>query len=133
MTTTQERVAELVRTSTAAYPTGFYGVVVTELGDDGRLVVAAGHVEPRRMAAACNAYTRHLTGERLRWDSPTPLLDVLGQIKHVKAALLEPFCDDYARSHGEPDHECPATYDWGLDWNEDTPGRDVELTVLDRQ
>lgn len=114
----------------------YYGVALTVIGDNGDWIVAAGHIEPRRMAAAAQAAGRDLTGERrlfldVERDEST-LTHALDQIDHTWAVLRQPWCDN-CRYHDDEDSACAASADWGLDWNQDTPSRDVPITVLDWQ
>jgi hypothetical protein len=91
----------------------YYGINVCEIGEDGDYIIAAGHVEPRKMLAAANAYARKV------WDLPA-LYDGAASdvtIRHEMCAV---------RLHDLGD-ECP----WSLWWGEDEETRDTRVTVVE--
>jgi hypothetical protein len=105
----------------------YYGVALAALGDDGQWIVAAGHVEARRMAAAAEAYARDAGLGSLR-DIPHdvgPLACALDRIEYRTATVEQPYC-----THGgHGGEECPnSPDDWGLQW---TDGGPVPVTVLE--
>jgi hypothetical protein len=122
MTTTVPDLTQFIRDSGVL---GYYGVYLVELGQEGEWLVAPGHVEPRRMIAACNAYARG-TGWTTLADLGT-LPDVLGRIRHRMAAVVQP-CPGVV--HDEDCDDCRGAQ-WGLRWGDDHPGRDTAITVLD--
>lgn len=102
-----------------------YGVpMLGQFGDDGEYLVALGHVDQQRFAAACQGYARAWAldpGQRrlfaehddvLMWNYP--LVSALARIEH-RMARLDPHLDS----------------GWVLLWGESLPGRDVPVTVLD--
>jgi hypothetical protein len=122
MTTTVPDLDQLIRDSGAL---GYYGVRLIELGQENEWLVAPGHVEPRRMVAACNAHTRAAGWTTLAGHSTLP--DVLARIHHRMAAVVTP-CP--GESHDEDCDGCRGAA-WGLRWADDHPGRDTPVTVLD--
>lgn len=79
--------AELIREWSAA-PSGqtFKGLFLAELGEDGDMVAAAGHVDRTVMADAVNAYDRWLIGT----EDPTRL-DRTGpdNVQHLLVAIAD--------------------------------------------
>lgn len=122
-TTTAPSLEQLIAEARAV---AYYGVRLVEIGADAEWLVAAGHVEPRRMVAACNAYARESLAPLT--DLGT-LADILGRIHHRTAVVLQP-CP--GQVHDEDCETCRGAA-WGLNWRDDTPGRDVPITVLDWQ
>lgn len=116
-----------------------YGVALAAIGDDGDWIVAAGHVEPRRMAGAAEAYARGAGLGSLRdiaggdGGDYHPLATALALIRHDMAAVRKPFC---ACAGHDPDGTCPEPWatddaEWGLVWTEGAPDRTVPVTILD--
>lgn len=115
------------------YPT-YYGTKIVFVGEQGEWVIAPGHVEPRRMAAAAQAALRHVSGERHLFGGfyepaaqTNPLAFALTRIEHTTAAVQQPSCETC------PDHgggDCPGTRPWGISWQPDIPNRDVQITIL---
>ncbi len=53
----------------------YYGVRLVELGEEGELIMAFGHIEPRRFLAAASARARDAAGTRYVLDRDWPLQD----------------------------------------------------------
>jgi hypothetical protein len=113
----------------------FYGVALAAIGDDGDWIIAAGHVEPRRMVAGSEAYARAAGLGSLRdlyggdGGDYHPLATALALIEHGMAAVRQPYCTHGGHDEGETCPTSPA--EWGVDWAESTPDRTVPVTILD--
>jgi hypothetical protein len=110
-------------------PHTYYGVAVSDIGEDGGLV-ALGHVEPRRAVAAFNRHARVGWGyPNLADDRSATLAEVLNDIDHTWAIQI----DECGRCGRDPD--CGVCLEireagWALEWGraETDPGA-IPVTI----
>jgi hypothetical protein len=101
-----------------------YGVTLIPLGEDGDVLVAPGHVEPRRLAAAVSAYCRSNDGWFV-WSDRGMAADAVRDAQHLMAAAEQP-C---AEVHDEDCATCGGSA-LRVSWAADRNDRTLPVTVV---
>jgi hypothetical protein len=100
-----------------------YGVTLIPLGEDGDILVAPGHVESRRLAAAVSAYCRSDAWHV--WADRAAAAEAVRHAEHLMAAAEQP-C---AEVHDEDCETCGGSA-LRVSWAADRVDRTLPVTVV---